>query len=88
VITIPALRLCVASLAVATVGRRVVPEREDRPSELDLLVDFASGASLSDQTRFVRELRELLDVDVDVVSAGALTEDDADILADAPSVAW
>lgn len=69
------------------VGLRVfgsVARGDHRPdSDLDLLVDFAPGVSLFDQARFERRLRELLGIDVDVISARALLPSDADILADA-----
>lgn len=71
----------------SVVGLRVfgsVARGDQRPgSDLDLLVDFADGVSLFDQARFERELAELLDIDVDVISSRALLERDADILADA-----
>jgi uncharacterized protein len=41
-------------------------------SDIDFLVSFASGASALDQVALVRELRELLGRDVDVVSEGGL----------------
>jgi predicted nucleotidyltransferase len=50
-----------------------VARGEDRPeSDLDLLLDFDTDASLLDQATFVREVEELLGVHVDAVSARAL----------------
>ena len=44
-----------------------------KDSDVDLLVQFEPGRSLLDQGGLLMELRELLGVDVDVVSEGALT---------------
>lgn len=64
-----------------------VARGEHRPdSDLDLLVDFSAGVSLYDQARFERELRELLGIDIDVISSRALLPTDTDILADAVTV--
>lgn len=41
-------------------------------SDVDFLVEFAPGASALDVVALVRELRELLGVDVEVVSEGGL----------------
>lgn len=45
-------------------------------SDLDLLVRFEPGRSLMDHGMLVEELEQLLNVKVDVVSEGALREDD------------
>lgn len=59
-----------------------VARGEDRPgSDLDLLVRFESGRSLVDHAALLRELGEALEVPVDVISAGGLTDNDP-ILAD------
>ena len=42
-------------------------------SDVDFLVRFAPGRSLLDQGGLLMDLRELLGVDVDVVSEGALS---------------
>jgi predicted nucleotidyltransferase/DNA-binding XRE family transcriptional regulator len=52
-------------------------------SDIDLLVDMESGASLLDQVRLRRALRELLGVDVDVVTSRGLLERDSPILDEA-----
>lgn len=49
-------------------------DRED--SDLDLLIRVPSGFTLLDQAAVIRELRELLGVHVDVVTDGALDEED------------
>ena len=57
---------------------------ETGTSDVDLLVDMDLGGSLLDQVRLRRDLHELLDVDVDVVTSGGLLERDrATILAEA-----
>jgi uncharacterized protein len=43
-------------------------------SDVDFLVDFEHGASALDQAGLVRQLKGLLGVDVEVVSAGGLQE--------------
>lgn len=61
-----------------------VARNEDRPgSDLDLLVAFRPDASLFDQVDLAYDLERLLDVEVDVVSEGGLTERHADITAEA-----
>jgi predicted nucleotidyltransferase len=45
-------------------------------SDLDLLVRFEPGRSLMDHGMLIEELQELLDVKVDVVSEGALRDND------------
>ena len=53
---------------------------DDTPgSDIDLLVRFASGASLLDQSSLVLELEDLLGVRVDVVSEGGLRGDHDEI---------
>jgi uncharacterized protein len=44
-----------------------------KDSDVDLLVQFEPGRSLLDQGGLLMELRELLGVDVDIISEGALT---------------
>jgi predicted nucleotidyltransferase len=56
-------------------------ERAD--SDIDLLVDFAPGSSLFDLLRLNRELAELLQHPVDVVSRGGLKPRDRAILDEA-----
>lgn len=50
-------------------------DRDD--SDLDLLVRAPRGFTLIDQAAIARELRELLGTDVDVVTEGALDDEDA-----------
>lgn len=45
-------------------------------SDLDLLVRFEPGRSLMDHGMLIEELQQLLNVKVDIVSEGALREDD------------
>lgn len=52
-------------------------------SDIDFLVEFESTSSLLDLIHLEDDLAELLGVNVDVVSAGALLERDADIRNDA-----
>ena len=52
-------------------------------SDYDFLARFAPGASLLDQAGLIRDLEELLGRSVDVISAGALTDRDDNILHDA-----
>lgn len=52
-------------------------------SDVDLLVDFASGSSLFDLLHLTEELERLLDRPVDVVSTGGLKDRDEAILAEA-----
>jgi predicted nucleotidyltransferase len=52
-------------------------------SDVDLLVEFEDGSSLFDLLELTDELRDLLGVEVDVVSAGALAARDHDIRGDA-----
>ncbi len=61
-----------------------VARGEDRPgSDLDLLVRFASGASLFDQAELVQDLEDALGITVDVVSEGGLREGHDHICRDA-----
>ena len=52
-------------------------------SDIDFLVEFEPSSSLLDLVHLEEALAELLGVDVDVVSAGALLERDAEIRNDA-----
>lgn len=52
-------------------------------SGIDFLVEFEPSSSVIDLVHLEEALAELLDVDVDVVSAGALLERDAEIRNDA-----
>ena len=52
-------------------------------SDVDLLVDFEPGRTLSDHIGLWRDLEALLGATVDVVSARGLTDRDDDIRADA-----
>jgi predicted nucleotidyltransferase len=52
-------------------------------SDVDLLVEFEDGSSLFDLLELTDELRELLGVEVDVVSARALVARDRAIRRDA-----
>jgi uncharacterized protein len=61
-----------------------VARGDDRPgSDVDLLVTFAPDASLFDQIELEDDVREVLGVDVDVVSANGLRADHARIAAEA-----
>ncbi len=60
-----------------------VARGEDGPaSDIDFLVELEPGASLFDLIRLEDDLRALLGVDVDVLSAGALLDRDDDIRRD------
>lgn len=60
-----------------------VARGEDGPgSDVDFLVRFEAGRSLFDQAGLIYDLRQLLGVEVDVVSEGGLREEDP-ILKDA-----
>lgn len=52
-------------------------------SDIDFLVDFEPSSSLLDLIHLEEALEELLGVDVDVVSSGALLDRDHDIRRDA-----
>ena len=52
-------------------------------SDIDFVVEFEPSSSLLDLVHLEEALAELLGVDVDVVSAGALLERDAEIRSDA-----
>ena len=52
-------------------------------SDVDLLVDFEPGRTLSDHVGLWWDLEAFLGASVDVVSAGGLTDRDDDIGADA-----
>lgn len=61
-----------------------VARGDDTPeSDIDFLVEFEPFSSLLDLVHLEEALAELLGVDVDVVSAGALLERDAEIRKDA-----
>jgi predicted nucleotidyltransferase len=51
---------------------RPIPTRFSERSDVNFLVDFDDGRSLLDLVRLERELRALLDVDVDVVTEAEL----------------
>lgn len=53
-----------------------------RGSDIDFLVEFEPSSSLLDLVHLEAALAELLGVEVDVVSAGALLDRDAEILND------
>jgi uncharacterized protein len=60
-----------------------VARGDDRPdSDIDFLVDFDEDSSLFDLIRMSRELEELLDHPVDVVSTGGLKDRDQHILSE------
>lgn len=60
-----------------------VARGDERPdSDIDLLVDFDPDSSLFDVLRITRELEELLQHRVDVVSSGGLKDRDRHILAE------
>ena len=73
-------RSAILELAHARKAKRVrlfgsVVRGEQGPnSDVDFLVDFEPGASMLDQSGLARDLRQLLGVDVDVISAGGLRE--------------
>lgn len=52
-------------------------------SDIDFLVRFEAGRSLFDQAGLIHDLRELLGVDVDVISEGGLRAEDVTFRADA-----
>jgi len=52
---------------------------ETTTSDVDILVDFLPGASLTDQFRLQEELTEFLHTSVDVISRRALKPRDTDI---------
>jgi len=52
-------------------------------SDVDLLVEFEPSSSLLDLIRLAEALQDLLGTHVDVISAGALLERDAEIRRDA-----
>ncbi len=60
---------------------------DDRPgSDLDLLVEFARGASLFDQIGLAQDLEDALGIHVDVISEGGLRKGHDDIRAQARPV--
>ena len=52
-------------------------------SDIDFLVRFEKGRSLFDQAGLIHDLREMLGVEVDVISEGGLRDSDLSILEDA-----
>ena len=68
--------------SIALIGSVARGEDTDN-SDYDFLVAFATGASLFDVAGLQLDLEELLGCDVDVVSAGGLTERHSDMLSDA-----
>jgi len=56
---------------------------ESPDSDIDLLVDFAPGASLFDLARIELDVEALLGRPVDVVSVGGLRPEDDDVRRDA-----
>lgn len=64
-----------------------VARGEDRDdSDVDFLVEFGPGASILDQVHLERDLRNLLDCDVDVIPLGGLKPRDEHVLAEAVSL--
>jgi len=68
--------------SVAVFGSVARGEATD-DSDIDLLVEFEPGSSLLDLIELEEALRTLLGTNVDVISAGALLERDAEIRRDA-----
>lgn len=64
--------------SVAVFGS-VARGEETATSDVDILVDFLPGASLTDQFRLKEELTEFLNTSVDVISRRALKPRDTDI---------
>lgn len=60
--------------------------QDKRGSDVDLLVEMESGRSLLDQVRLRRVLRELLGVEVDVLTTGGLRDSDSAVLVEARSL--
>lgn len=56
-------------------------------SDIDFLVRFEPGRSLSDQAGLIHDLEQLLGVDVDVISEGGLRSTDQSLLSDAIELA-
>lgn len=56
-------------------------------SDIDFLVRFDLGRSLSDQAGLIHDLEQLLGVDVDVISEGGLRSTDQSLLSDAIELA-
>ena len=82
-------RAAIISIAAQHKGRSiavfgsVARDDDTSTSDIDFLVDFESGSSLFDLMHLQEALAELLECDVDVVSAGALTHRDDHIRKDA-----
>ncbi|WP_420443894.1 nucleotidyltransferase family protein [Candidatus Poriferisodalis sp.] len=68
--------------SIALIGSVARGEDTDN-SDYDFLVAFATRASLFDMAGLQLDLEALLGGDVDVVSAGGLTERHSDMLSDA-----
>ena len=68
--------------SIAVFGSVARGEETDA-SDIDFLVEFEPNSSLLDLIHLEDDLRELLGVPVDVVSAGALLDRDDDIRRDA-----
>lgn len=86
---IEALRSAIADVArrhkavsIAVFGS-VARGEQDASSDVDFLVEFEPGSSLFDLLHLQDELEDLLGCDVDVVSAGGLTDRDDHIRRDA-----
>jgi len=74
------LRLARAHRGTAVRVFGSVARGDDTPSsDIDFLVDFEAGSSLFDLLHLTDALRELLGVDVDVVSSGGLKPRDSEI---------
>ena len=71
--------------SIALVGSVARGEDTD-DSDYDFLARFEPGASLMDQAGLVGDLEDLLGCSVDVISAGALTDRDGNILEEAISL--
>ncbi len=75
-------RAAIISIAAQHKGRSiavfgsVARDDDTSTSDIDFLVDFESGSSLFDLMHLQEALADLLECDVDVVSAGALTDRD------------
>lgn len=68
--------------SVAVVGS-VARGEDTTDSDIDLLVEFEPGSSLLDLLDLESDLQDLLGTRVDVISAGALLDRDAEIRRDA-----
>jgi predicted nucleotidyltransferase len=59
---------------------------DHQDSDVDFLVEFGPRASILDQVHLERDLRTLLDCDVDVIPLGGLKARDEHLLAEAVSL--